>query len=137
MQGHDGNGQQQEVVADVGQVHIAINWPPPPEVDTQLIPACSNSIAIQITDDGETIAQAVVVRPSEPPWTTDTTLEGVLATDDAVVTAAAYPNEDGTGGRTGGGRNAHHNSSTCRRLPLRRRPRRPDCANAELNHRCS
>ena len=59
--GHSTN--QPPAAVGLGQVHITITWPPRTEVDTQLIPARSNCIAITITADGPLTKRALVVRP--------------------------------------------------------------------------
>ena len=84
-------------MAETGQVRITVKWPPRSDVDTQLIPSRSESIKLDISIDGVSVAIGVIPRPSGPPWTSEKTFGSVRASDDALVTATAHPNEDGTG----------------------------------------
>jgi len=87
-----GGGGEQPASPKPGQVRITVVWPALGEVESQLIPARSKSIKVEVFVDDKSVAEGVIVKPSNR-----TTLENVLPSDDALLTVSAYPSENATG----------------------------------------
>ncbi|HCU34960.1 MAG TPA: hypothetical protein DGT21_05720 [Armatimonadetes bacterium] len=92
---HGGDG---DALVATGRVCIQLTWPEPSTegVDSQLIPARSESVSVEVLDGSDVVAQELLVRPTEPPWTTEAGFDPVPS-GTLTVQATAYPYADGTG----------------------------------------
>jgi hypothetical protein len=85
-------------VAKAGRLTVSMVWPEASRdaMQTQLIPARSESVQVVIFNGSETVGEELLVRPTSPPWTTEASFSPLPATT-LLVQATAYPNNDGTG----------------------------------------
>jgi outer membrane protein assembly factor BamB len=77
-----------------GRLAVTINWPAAPT--SRLIPSASQSIKAVVSAGTTVVDTKLLVRPSQPPWTTAVTFTN-LQPGSVTLTATAYPNADGTG----------------------------------------
>jgi len=98
LAGCGGGRSQDEPHQATAVLTLRIVWPPTTgEVLPQLVPALSRSVVVTIRDEDLVLAARTAVRPQGPPWTTEISIEGLPACDDAILSATAHPNDDGTG----------------------------------------
>ncbi len=91
--------------AQPGSLTVSVTWPAPETAEAQVapqtVPGGSKSIHVQVEEicDGvaHVVAEALLVRPEEPPWVSEAHFEAVPSDPEAKLTAMAYPNEDGSG----------------------------------------
>ncbi len=93
------HGSEEAAFVQPGRLTVRVTWPAvaPGQVDSQLIPARSESIHVQVAEGEVVLADALLVRPETPPWTTEAHFDPVKASAGALLKGAAYPNADGTG----------------------------------------
>lgn len=92
------HGGDDGALVATGRVSIQLAWPEPSTggVSSQLVPARSESVLIEVLEGSDVVAQELLVRPTEPPWTTNTQFDPVPA-GTLLVKANAYPDTDGSG----------------------------------------
>lgn len=92
------HGGDDDALVATGRMSIQLTWPEPSTegVDSQLIPARSESVLIEVLEGSDVVAQELLVRPTEPPWTTETGFDPVPA-GTLTVQASAFPGADGSG----------------------------------------
>ena len=92
------HGGDEDALVATGRMSIQLTWPEPSTegVDSQLIPARSESVLIEVLEGSDVVAQELLVRPTEPPWTTETGFDPVPA-GTLTVQASAFPGADGSG----------------------------------------
>ncbi len=92
------HGGDDDALVATGRMSIQLTWPEPSTegVDSQLIPARSESVLIEVLEGSDVVAQELLVRPTEPPWTTETGFDPVPA-GTLTVQASAFPAADGSG----------------------------------------
>ncbi|MEA3402468.1 MAG: carboxypeptidase regulatory-like domain-containing protein [Armatimonadota bacterium] len=76
----------------------------------QLIPQLSQRIEVTITDVAgeQVLVEDTIQRPDAEPWTVQRTYEGVPTSDDALLSALAYPGREPTGEEVAQARGAMH-----------------------------
>ncbi|MGC9317988.1 MAG: hypothetical protein ACP5KN_08135, partial [Armatimonadota bacterium] len=90
--------------ADAGSVTLSVTWPAPAEgMQPQLIPQLSQRIDVTITDVAgeQVLVEDTIQRPETEPWTVQKTYEGVPTSDDALLSAVAYPAREPTVAQAG------------------------------------
>ena len=101
LSGCGGSGESAAVEA--GKLTVSVTWPAPEtaQVAPQTVPGGSQSIHVQVEetydDATHVVAEALLVRPTAPPWVSEAHFASVRADAEALLAAVAYPNEDGTG----------------------------------------
>ena len=93
------HGGDDDALVATGRMSIQLTWPEPSTeggVSSQLIPARSESVLIEVFEGSDVVANELLVRPSEPPWTTEAHFDPVPA-GTLTVQANAYPHTDGSG----------------------------------------
>jgi len=100
--GNDQAGTNDRFASDqIGEVVVTIAWPARTQSDAQAIPDASNAINVRVLESPVAttpVAEATLVRPQTPPWTTSTTIGHVPASDRPVVLLArAFPTDQCSG----------------------------------------
>ena len=96
-------GSDENAAVQTGRLTVSVTWPAPEtaQVQPQVVPGGSHSIHVQVEEsyDGgwQVVAEALLVRPTAPPWVSEAHFDVVRSDPEAKLTADAYPNEDGTG----------------------------------------
>ncbi len=93
------HGGDDDALVATGRMSIQLAWPEPSTeggVNSQLIPARSESVLIEVLEGSDVVAQDLLVRPTEPPWTTEARFDPVPA-GTLTVQANAFPGADGSG----------------------------------------
>jgi len=92
------HGGPQAPAVQTGGLAVKVTWPAPQsaQVEPQLIPERSTSINVKVAQEGIAVGQRLLVRPVSPPWMTETYFD-TLPAGDAVLSATAHPEPDGSG----------------------------------------
>ncbi len=87
LAGCGGRGTSATTGASGGSLAVGVIWPE----STRLIPIASNSIKIEVFDDGNLVASELIAKPATLATFTN------VPTGNLSVVATAYPNADGSG----------------------------------------